>query len=552
MRSFARPESKPVPSKRDAVPARTFAPRSVHETLATPGRSLDPASEQKFGAAFDFDFSRVRIHDDSRSARSADDVGARGYTVGEHIVMGRDSNARTLPHELAHVAQQPIASRIPLQLPIGDAHSLEEDSARHASDVVTAGGHIRVLPTYGAVALQRDPKPGDPPAPTGDDKGDTKKEDPPDPTPWLTLQAQGLLQYSRVYPIPKPPPWMLGAQVASNIQFHKDPNSTGFELALVGQYGRIMTWKSSATATGDQWSGALQPSYLVINTGSTQLSLFGQGGYASTSSSDPSLVGKQFSLLGGLQATQDIVPLGPLKLQVVASLAGGGAWSKGPADDRYSGSPTWQVNAGLQISWDAVKRKPAPPPDRVEVKIPDDVKSPVEDPKKTDDQQKRTEEAKKTADQPENKSVDKPADTPAIPPPPSDATFFFVKDRPARGQGNDKGVLVSGDLNGPKAQIEKALAADPTLKISISGAASIDGPTPEYNCDLGSRRAEWLQQQLNVPAARVADPEPNLLAGACADSGGLISFGSTKAANTTDESKRAADRYAVVHFHHGK
>jgi outer membrane protein OmpA-like peptidoglycan-associated protein len=548
MRSFAGLESKPVRSKRDAAPARNFAPRSVHEALATPGRSLDPASQQKFGAAFDFDFSRVRIHDDSRSARSADDVGARGYTVGEHIVMGRESNARTLPHELAHVAQQPTASRIPQHLPMGDAHSPEEATARYASDVVTAGGHMRVPPTYGVVALQRDPKPGDPPAGSGDDKGETKKEDPPDPTPWLTLQAQGLLQYSRVYTIPKPPPWMLGAQLGANFQFHGAPNSTGFELALVGQYGRIMTWKSSATATGDQWSGALQPSYLVINTGGTQLSLFGQGGYASTSSSDPSLVGRQFSLLGGIQATQDIVPLGPLKLQVVASLAGGGAWSKGPADDQYSRSGTWQVNAGLQLSWDAVKRRPAPPPQNVEVKVPDEAKLPVEDPKKTDDQQKHTDEAKKTVDQPENK----PADNPALPPTPSDATFFFVKDRPARGLGNDKDVLVSGDLKGLKAQIEKALAADPTLKISISGAASVDGPTPEYNCDLGSRRAEWLRRQLNVPTARVADPEPNLLAGACSDSGGLISFGSTKAANTTDESKRAADRYAVVHFHHGK
>jgi hypothetical protein len=526
-----------VQSKRDAAATRMLAPRSVHEALATPGHSLDPASQQMFSSALAFDFKRVRIHDDSSSARSADDIGARGYSVGEHIVLGRESNNRTLAHELAHVAQQPAVSRIPTQLPIGDAYSHEEDIAHRAADVVMAGRHARVPASYGAVALHRDPKPGE----KTDDKPD-------DPTPWLTLQTQGLLQYSRVYTIPKPPPWMLGVQLAANFQFHSAPNSRGFELALVGQYGRIMTWKSTATAPADQWSGALQPSYLILNTGSTQLALFGQGGFASATSNDPNLVGKQFSLIGGVQATQDIVPLGPMKLQAVASLAGGGAWSKGPADDKYSGAGTWQASVGFQISWDAVKRKPPPPPERVEVKLPDVDQKPVEDPKKTDDQHKRADDSRKTTDQPQ----DKPADKPAMPPPPADATFFFVKDRPARGAADEQGVLVSGDVKGLKAQIATALAADPTLKISISGAASIEAPTPAYNCELGSRRAEWLRQQLNVPLARVADPEPNFLAGACADSGGLISFGATKAANTTNEAQRAKDRFAVVHFHHGK
>ena len=62
------------------------------------------------------DFSRVRIHADEGAARSAGELRARAYTVGQHIVLGvgryrRDTAAgqRLLAHELAHVVQQGAA-----------------------------------------------------------------------------------------------------------------------------------------------------------------------------------------------------------------------------------------------------------------------------------------------------------------------------------------------------------------------------------------------------------------------------------------------------------
>jgi hypothetical protein len=55
----------------------------------------------------------VRIHTDGRAAESAQAVSASAYTVGHHIVFGRDKYApdtvagkRLLAHELAHVVQQ--------------------------------------------------------------------------------------------------------------------------------------------------------------------------------------------------------------------------------------------------------------------------------------------------------------------------------------------------------------------------------------------------------------------------------------------------------------
>jgi hypothetical protein len=84
--------------------------------LTPPGRGGRPIEaaersfmEQRFGR----DFSGVRIHDDEAAARSARDVAANAYTVGNDIVFGRERPAptstegrRLLAHELAHVVQQ--------------------------------------------------------------------------------------------------------------------------------------------------------------------------------------------------------------------------------------------------------------------------------------------------------------------------------------------------------------------------------------------------------------------------------------------------------------
>ena len=64
------------------------------------------------------DFSRVRIHTDSRAAESARAVNALAYTVGEHVVFGAGQYAPgtsggrgLLAHELTHVTQQSAVLR---------------------------------------------------------------------------------------------------------------------------------------------------------------------------------------------------------------------------------------------------------------------------------------------------------------------------------------------------------------------------------------------------------------------------------------------------------
>ncbi len=76
--------------------------------LSLPGRPL-PASalhdmQARFGGV---DFSDVRIHDDTAARKSAQEIGARAYTSGSHIVLGEGGGGRhTLAHELTHVVQQ--------------------------------------------------------------------------------------------------------------------------------------------------------------------------------------------------------------------------------------------------------------------------------------------------------------------------------------------------------------------------------------------------------------------------------------------------------------
>lgn len=77
------------------------------------GRALDRDTRERMETRFGHDFSRVRVHTGAGAARSAQAVGARAYTVGQHIVFGSgqfapgsEAGQRLLAHELTHTIQQ--------------------------------------------------------------------------------------------------------------------------------------------------------------------------------------------------------------------------------------------------------------------------------------------------------------------------------------------------------------------------------------------------------------------------------------------------------------
>jgi hypothetical protein len=90
--------------------------------LSSFGLPLDAAARSFMEPRLGFDFSRVRIHTDAKSAESAGRVHALAYTVGRDIVFARDKyqlgsseGRRLLAHELTHVVQQGAAH--PLRSP---------------------------------------------------------------------------------------------------------------------------------------------------------------------------------------------------------------------------------------------------------------------------------------------------------------------------------------------------------------------------------------------------------------------------------------------------
>lgn len=104
-------QRQPRPSAVRSKIAPSSTQQSVAAVLRSPGQKLDEPTRDSFGPRFDF--SRVRIHADARAAASADTLHARAYTVGHHVVFGRNeyapeskSGRSLLAHELAHVMQQ--------------------------------------------------------------------------------------------------------------------------------------------------------------------------------------------------------------------------------------------------------------------------------------------------------------------------------------------------------------------------------------------------------------------------------------------------------------
>jgi hypothetical protein len=114
-------EKATVPSRNNqrGGPRRNAAVEP-HDLLGGRGKALPESLRTVMGSRMGFDFSRVRVHADAEGRSTARAMGARGWTFGEHIVLGERADAHTLAHELAHVVQQSGA---------GGAGSRSEDGA---------------------------------------------------------------------------------------------------------------------------------------------------------------------------------------------------------------------------------------------------------------------------------------------------------------------------------------------------------------------------------------------------------------------------------------
>lgn len=108
----------------------------VHEVLRSPGQPLDAATRAFMEPRFEYDFSRVRVHIDTKAAESARAVGALAYTVGQDVVFGTgqhalwsDAGLRLIAHELTHVVQQSHSTGLKSQLAMSQSGNISEREA---------------------------------------------------------------------------------------------------------------------------------------------------------------------------------------------------------------------------------------------------------------------------------------------------------------------------------------------------------------------------------------------------------------------------------------
>jgi hypothetical protein len=118
--------------------ATSEVPPIVHDVLRSPGQPLDASTRAFMEPRFSHDFSRVRVHTDSRAAESAQAVNALAYTVESDVVFASGQYApqitagiQLLAHELTHVVQQnghTAQSQDNLRIgPVDDSYEREAD-----------------------------------------------------------------------------------------------------------------------------------------------------------------------------------------------------------------------------------------------------------------------------------------------------------------------------------------------------------------------------------------------------------------------------------------
>ena len=127
---------------------QTVVPPVVHEVLNSPGQALDPATREFMEPRFGYDFSHVRVHTDTKAAKSARAINAQAYTVKDDIVFdegqyapGTDEGRSLMAHELTHVVQQSSFPATSGMYGISSEHAAE-DEANAVSTAVMRSGRV--------------------------------------------------------------------------------------------------------------------------------------------------------------------------------------------------------------------------------------------------------------------------------------------------------------------------------------------------------------------------------------------------------------------------
>ncbi len=168
---MARRETQPTRHHAHAQrpPSNKSPSTSVLDGLRSSHEPLPAAHRQSMGARFGHDFSNVRVHDGREANRSAGELAANAFTVGNDIVFGEGQYApdvsdgeRLLAHELTHVVQQDqgdwsreAGTLSDTALTLSHPTDVAEREAVSAADAVVSGSDVSVS-TAPVAAVSRD------------------------------------------------------------------------------------------------------------------------------------------------------------------------------------------------------------------------------------------------------------------------------------------------------------------------------------------------------------------------------------------------------------
>jgi Domain of unknown function (DUF4157) len=139
-------------------------PSIVHEVLNSPAQSLDTGTRTYMESRFGHDFSSVRVHTNTKAAKSAQAVNALAYTVGRDVVFGAGQFAPTtkegkhlLAHELTHVVQQHNHHSLQRDtLQIGSENDIFEHQADEIAHKITNNQLVKEISSSSQPFIQRD------------------------------------------------------------------------------------------------------------------------------------------------------------------------------------------------------------------------------------------------------------------------------------------------------------------------------------------------------------------------------------------------------------
>jgi hypothetical protein len=146
----------------------TEASPIVHEVLRSPGQPLEAGTRSFMEARFGYNLSQVRIHSDSKAAKSAESVHALAYTSGKNVVFGAGQYAphsregqKLIAHELTHTVQQVKHGLCPLNFvdSKGDGMSRPEEQSENETVASTTIDNPQVsLPIRSALPQSSTPR----------------------------------------------------------------------------------------------------------------------------------------------------------------------------------------------------------------------------------------------------------------------------------------------------------------------------------------------------------------------------------------------------------